>query len=40
MGYGPNGLAVCSRITPRTGITGHTGTMEPGHPHPALLVLS
>ena len=29
MGYGPNGLAVCSCITPRTSVAGRTGTIEP-----------
>jgi hypothetical protein len=30
MGYGPNGLAVCSRTAARTGIAARTGTIEPG----------
>ena len=28
MGYGPNGLTACSRITARTGIVGRTGITD------------
>jgi hypothetical protein len=30
MGHGPNGLAVCSRTSARTGIAVRTSTIEPG----------